>query len=196
MIILFLISLLICIITHELGHLFAAKYCGCGVQTFSIGFWKPILWSKKIGGTVYQLTPWILGGFCGLKDELTASKSKTSFSNLPYLKKVLISLAGCGVNLGLGLLAFGLGYYFKNYCLLYFGFLSIVLGLTNALPVASCLDGGYVVYLPIYLKFYGNKKGTLLFEKSVRSSFRILMILNILMIPLAIYLYLFYKGVL
>jgi len=194
--ILFLSSLLLCIITHEFGHLLAAKYCNCKVEVFSIGFWKPILWSKKIGETIYQLRLWILGGYCQLEAELKSSKSKTAFTNLPYLKKVLISIAGCGVNLFLGLLSFLLGYIFKSYELLYFGVLSIVLGLINLLPLGSCLDGGYVIYLPIYLKIYGKKKGMILFEKSVKSSFRILMLLNTLMIPLVIYLYLFNKGVL
>lgn len=194
--ILFLTSLIFCVELHEIGHLLAAKYCKCGVEVFSIGFWKPVLFSKKIGSTIYQIRFWLLGGYCQLESELKSSKSKTGFTNLPYLKKVLISIAGCGMNLLTGLIAFGLGYLFKNYILLYFGLLSIILGLTNLLPMASCLDGGYIVYLPIYLKLFGVKKGMILFEKSVKSSFRILMILNILLIPLMIIMYFIYKGVL
>jgi len=50
---LFLFSLLIVVMTHEAAHLIVAKKCKCGVIKYSIGFGKPILFSKKFKGTIY-----------------------------------------------------------------------------------------------------------------------------------------------
>ena len=62
MVILFIFSLLIIVIIHEFAHLIVAKLCKCGVLKYSVGFGKPVLFSKKIKGTIYQITPWIIGG--------------------------------------------------------------------------------------------------------------------------------------
>ena len=188
MIILFF-SLLICIMLHELGHLIAAKMCKCTVIRYSIGFGKPILWSKKIGETIYQITLWLLGGYCELKDELYYSRSKRSFTNLPYSKKFIISIAGIVVNVVTGAIATFIGLALYNNTLITFGVISISLGLTNALPIAPCIDGGYIVFYPIYIKKYGKKQGILKFAKVSQISFKILMWLNIVSIPFMIFMW-------
>jgi regulator of sigma E protease len=50
------------ILVHELGHLFAAKWAGMPVQSFSVGFGPP-LFAFRIGPTRYQLALVPLGGF-------------------------------------------------------------------------------------------------------------------------------------
>jgi membrane-associated protease RseP (regulator of RpoE activity) len=187
MIILFLGSLFFCILIHELAHLIVAKSVGCGVEVFSIGFGKPI-YSFEWKGTRYNFSLFLLGGYCKLHDELTTSNDPTAFINLPYLKKFLIAMAGVTINVVIGTIAILLGKSLLNPILWYFGYLSIILGIGNALPLAPCLDGGYVVYLPLFIKIWGDKKGLEIFSKSCAISFKILMILNILCIPLLIHL--------
>lgn len=184
MIILFLVSLVICIFLHELSHLIVAKKVGCGVEVFSIGFGKPI-YSFEWKGTRYNFTPFLLGGYCKLKDELNLSDSKDSFSNLIYRKKLTIAVAGCTMNIISGLLCLILSILFGKYFLWYFGYLSIILGITNLLPI-PCLDGGYPIYLPLCYKIYGKEKGMIKFAYINRISFIILMLLNIMCIPFLI----------
>lgn len=186
MIIIFLVSLFICIILHESAHLLIAKLTGCEVEVFSIGFGRAIF-KKKIGKTIFKIA-WIpLGGYCQLKGELTKTRSKNAFTNLPYRKKLIILVAGVAINIITGLIAFLLGKVYNLHYLIYFGYISIFLGMTNLLPIASCLDGGYIVFFPLYIKIYGKEKGIKLFTKSVQTSFKILMIIQILSLPILIY---------
>lgn len=61
--ILFLVlSLLISVGIHELGHMIPAKKFGVKVSQYFIGF-GPTLWSKKAGGTEYGIKALPLGGF-------------------------------------------------------------------------------------------------------------------------------------
>ena len=179
--ILFLISLILVIIIHELAHLIAAKSVGCQVEKFSIGFGKPILWSKKIGNTIYQITPWILGGYNQLKGELTLAESLDSFSNLKYWKKLLISLIGVFVNIVLGIIAIYLSIKLKIYGFFYFGYISFLLGITNALPIPA-LDGSYP-FLILLEKFIPKEKALKILNKIMRISLIILTILNIICLP-------------
>ncbi len=50
------------IIIHELGHFLAARLCGVGVETFSVGY-GPRLIGKKIGLTDYRISAIPLGGY-------------------------------------------------------------------------------------------------------------------------------------
>mgnify|MGYP001367729630 CR=1 FL=1 len=111
--ILFLISLAVIICMHEAAHLLTAKHCKCGVEIFSIGF-GPALFKKKLGGTVYQIAPFLLGGFCKLKGELDATEEQDAFVNLPYSKKFSIVIAGCAVNVIFGALIMALGLRLHN----------------------------------------------------------------------------------
>jgi membrane-associated protease RseP (regulator of RpoE activity) len=186
--IIFLISLIIIIILHEAAHLIVAKKCGCGVLRYSIGFGKPILFSKKIKDTIYQITPWIFGGYCELEGELTETDSKSAFINLPYTKKLSIAIAGCATNMISGAIMIYLGLIFHIYYLGYFGYISLILGATNWLIPIPCLDGGYALWYPILTKIYGKERGTKIFAKSVQISFIIIMALNIACIPYLIIL--------
>ena len=175
-----LVSLILIILLHELGHLIAAKLLKCDVDVFSVGFGKPF-WKKKIGSTVYQLTPLLLGGFCKLRDELSLSKDLRAFTNLTYSKKVVISLAGIAVNCLTGLLAWKLGHVFQSQTLLTFSYYSIILGLSNAIPFPA-LDGSYP-FLLLLEKCYGKEKGCQLMARIVKWGFAIIMFLNIICIP-------------
>lgn len=182
MIVLFLVSLIVCIVLHELSHLIVANLVGCGVEVISLGFWKPIF-SFEYKKIRINITPILLGGYVKLKDELALSDAKDSFSNLPYLKKLAIALAGCTTNIISGIICLFIGKVTLNPHLWYFGYLSIVLGITNLLPI-PCLDGGYPIYLPLCIKLYGKEKGIEKFAIINRIAFIILIALNIACIPL------------
>jgi membrane-associated protease RseP (regulator of RpoE activity) len=162
--------------------------CGCGVVKYSLGFGKPVLFSKKINGTIYQVTPWIFGGFCELKGEINSTKAKGAFINLPYRKKLAILSAGCAINVLMGAVLFYLGLQLEIQSIWYFGYLSLALGLSNWIIPIPCLDGGWALWYPILTKIHGIKKGTAIFAKSVKISFVIVIILNILSIPWLVYL--------
>lgn len=176
----FLISLLVIIIVHEAGHLIAAKLCKCGVEIYAIGFGKT-LWQKKIGSTVYQINCIPFGGFCKLKGELDYSRSKTAFTNKRYSQKVFIALAGIGVNVLTGLPAYFLGLHYQITWLYAFGMYSLLIGLSNALPIPA-LDGSYPFWFLLEKKL-GKKRTYALMRKVFGISFIILMILNFLSIP-------------
>jgi membrane-associated protease RseP (regulator of RpoE activity) len=175
--ILLLISILICVGIHELAHLVAAKLVGCGVEVYSIGFGKPY-YQITFKETRYRISPWLLGGYCKLKGELEYTRKKGAFIRLPYTKKLIVSLAGIAVNVLMGLLSTALGKYYNNYQLIYFGYISFWLGITNLLPVVPCLDGGYCLFYPILTKKFGYKKGTEIFANWVKQSFKIIMWIN------------------
>jgi membrane-associated protease RseP (regulator of RpoE activity) len=178
--ILFIVTLIIAIIIHEAGHLIITQLVGGKVETFSIGFGKP-LFSRKIQNITYQICPFLLGGYCKLKGELSYSRSKYAFTNLPYSKKLAIAIAGCAVNIIIGGIGIVLGRWLLNWNLFYFGYLNLVLGITNLLPIPA-LDGSYPLLVLLENK-YGKKKGYDLMEKIVNIGFIIIMILNVLCIP-------------
>jgi len=178
---LFLATLTICIICHELSHFLAARLSGCGVEVLSIGFGRPLI-KKKFGKTTYQIAPFLLGGYCKLKGELTTTGQSGDFVNLPYRKKFYIAVAGCYCNILMGAIAYWLCVPLQSYSLYYFAVLSFVLGISNLLPIPA-LDGGYIVYFPLFRKIYGVEKGLRVFRIVTNYSFIILMILNVLCIP-------------
>ena len=53
----------IVVVIHELGHYLAGRYFGAGVESFSVGFGKPIFERSDKRGTRWRVN-WIpLGGF-------------------------------------------------------------------------------------------------------------------------------------
>lgn len=181
----FLISLLIIIFLHELGHLLVAKACKCDVEKFSIGFGKCIF-GFSCKNTFYQIALFPLGGYCKLKDELKYSQNSRAFTNLSYSKKCYIVLAGCAVNCFCGIIGLLLGRILENYYYLYFGYISLCLGISNLIPFPA-LDGSYP-FLVLLEKFYGKEKGYKLMESICKVGFIILMTINVLCLPYLILL--------
>lgn len=98
LIILGVILLLLLVITHELGHFYAARKAGVEVEEFGIGF-PPR--AKSLGvknGTEYTLNWLPLGGFVKLKGEHDSDTTKGSFGSATLKNKVYIMLAGVVVN--------------------------------------------------------------------------------------------------
>jgi membrane-associated protease RseP (regulator of RpoE activity) len=167
----------------------AAKLCKCAVPEFAVGFGHT-LYSKKIGDTTYKLNILPLGGYVKLGSELEYSRSKFAFTNKTYSQKVFISMAGILVNVVTGGLAYYLGWHFQNTFLYAFGFYSVLIGLSNALPIPA-LDGSYPVFFLLEKKL-GKKRTYALMKSLFAKWFKWLMILNILTIPYIVWL--FYTG--
>jgi regulator of sigma E protease len=109
-ILVFILTILVLVVIHELGHYYAAKKSGIKVLEFGFGL-PPRAWGKKIGETIWSINWLPFGGFVKLlgEDELEAEKlnDKRSFAKAPISKRILIVVAGVVMNL---LLAWGLYY--------------------------------------------------------------------------------------
>ncbi len=98
------------IVVHELGHFFAAKWCGLKVEKFAIWFGKA-LWSKTINGVEYRLGSIPAGGFVAIPQlapmEALEGESNEKGEPLPParpLDKIIVALAGPAASLGLAFL--------------------------------------------------------------------------------------------
>jgi len=181
----FLISLIICIILHESAHLLTAKMVKCKVEVFSIGFGKQ-LFSFTYKGTKYRIALIPIGGYNKLEHEIDYCRNKNALPNLPYRKKLLVILSGCYVNIITGLMGYFLGMKFNNYNLCYFGWISTLLGITNLLPIPA-LDGSYPI-LFLMEKVIPKKYALQLMRFLITWGFILLMTLNILCLPYLVYL--------
>lgn len=105
------------VFVHELGHFLVAKLFGVPVESFGIGFPLPLPWiyrnmteggntfrpgvkainicSFVRGETRYSLGPILIGGFCGISEDLEDPKS---LYNTPKIKRALVLLAGPAMN--------------------------------------------------------------------------------------------------
>ena len=186
MIFIFIVTIVISVILHELAHVIVAKAFGCRIEELSFGFGKT-LYERKYKQIKYKIKILPFGGDCQLMGERKYSRAKEAFCNLSYRKKVGIGLAGCAVNLILGLIGVLLGIHFMNQSWFIFGFLNIALGCFNLLPIPP-LDASYLVFIWLE-KLYGKVKGYNRFIKINAIALQIFNIINLLSIPLCIYWY-------
>jgi regulator of sigma E protease len=63
---LFVVSLVVAVLLHELGHLLTAKRFGMRADRYFVGF-GPTLWSTRRGETEYGLKAFPLGGFVSIR---------------------------------------------------------------------------------------------------------------------------------
>lgn len=101
-IIIFIFTLLVLVIIHELGHFLMAKRFGIKVEEFGFGI-PPRIFGKKIGETVYSLNALPLGGFVRLlgEDEIEKKvfKNPRSFASKKPWQRILVVVAGVTMNL-------------------------------------------------------------------------------------------------
>ncbi len=94
------------VLIHEWGHFTAARKNGVEVEEFGLGFPPRAKVLTKKNGTVYSLNWLPLGGFVKLKGEHDADTGKGSYGAASTKTKVLIMLAGVGMNLIVAYLLF------------------------------------------------------------------------------------------
>lgn len=110
----FLLLLSLLILIHEWGHFSAAKFFGVRVEEFGFGLPPKIKTLMKRDGTDFTFN-WIpFGGFVRLKGENAMTekerRAKGSFGAAPVHARVIILLAGVGMNLLLALIILTYGF--------------------------------------------------------------------------------------
>ncbi|MDO5115420.1 MAG: M50 family metallopeptidase [Synergistaceae bacterium] len=106
----FLIVIAICVISHEGGHFWAARFRDVMVHEFSFGM-GPSVWSRQKGETLYSFRAFPIGGFVKLEGEDAAEEEgglseegcdpSRSLANKKPWERILIIGAGAAVNIAL-----------------------------------------------------------------------------------------------
>ncbi len=101
-----ILVLMLVVFIHELGHFLVGRWCGVGIQEFSIGFGKELIGFNDKYGTRWKLSAIPLGGYVKfVGDENAASLpeasrpgdadcDKTHFHNASVWKRTAIVTAG------------------------------------------------------------------------------------------------------
>ncbi len=99
-IIIFVLTLFVLVVIHELGHFLMARKFGIKVEEFGFGI-PPKLFGKKIGETIYSLNALPIGGFVRLLGEDNDGKAKSSrdFRAKPVSQRIIVVIAGVAMNL-------------------------------------------------------------------------------------------------
>jgi len=179
--------LIVNIIIHELSHLYFCLKFKCKVNSIYLGFGKPIFKFVFKQIPVY-ITPILIGGYVSVKGEEKHRPGKYAICNLKLSQKIIIGTAGCLSNLILGLIMVWVVYILtNNYNILLLGYLSIILGIMNLLPIPS-LDGGFITWYLLFIKILGKKQGIKIYNIVSKICFGLLIVISI--ISIFIYLYL------
>lgn len=119
-IIIFILTLLVLVIIHELGHFLLAKRFGIKVEEFGFGI-PPRVFGKKIGETVYSFNALPIGGFVRLQgeDETGKAQSSRDFRAKPVSQRIAVVIAGVIMNLILAWIIFYVVILTQNFRILY-----------------------------------------------------------------------------
>ncbi len=121
-ILVFIFTIFILVVIHELGHFFVARWSGVKVLEFGFGI-PPRVFGKMYRGTLISLN-WIpFGGFVRLfgEDEVDEKtlKMKNSFAAKSVLTRIAIVVAGVFMNLILAWILFYIVIISQNFRILY-----------------------------------------------------------------------------
>ena len=98
-----IVALGVLVTFHELGHYWAARWCGVKVLRFSVGFGKPLWMRRDRHGTEWAVAAIPLGGYVRMlgehdladrKTEVSAEERSQSHDLKPVGQRMLISFAG------------------------------------------------------------------------------------------------------
>src|SRR6187397_2869635 len=105
--ILFLVTLGLLVLIHELGHFVAARLANVRVLEFGVGFPPRAKVLRRGGETLYTLNWLPIGGFVKLEGEDgNDADDPRSFAAQRYLTKMLILVAGVAMNILLAFVIF------------------------------------------------------------------------------------------
>ncbi len=119
-IIIFILTLLVLVLIHELGHFLMAKRFGIKVEEFGFGI-PPKVFGKKIGETIYSLNALPLGGFVRLlgEDEVGKVQSSRDFRVKSVGQRIVVVVAGVIMNLVLAWMIFYTVIIYQNFKIIY-----------------------------------------------------------------------------
>src|SRR3989338_425489 len=121
-IVVFAITLLVLVVSHELGHFLVARKFGVKVLEFGFGI-PPKIWSRMFGETRVSVNALPIGGFVRLLGEDEADKivrsDPRSFAIKPVGQRILIVGAGVVVNLVLSWMLFYIVLINQNWRIIY-----------------------------------------------------------------------------
>lgn len=121
-IIIFIITLLVLVLIHELGHFLMAKKFGIKVEEFGFGI-PPRAWGKKIGETLVSVNWLPFGGFVRLlgEDETDHKilSNPRSFAAQKVEKRIMVAVSGVLMNLFLAWVLFYTVLIFQNFRIIY-----------------------------------------------------------------------------
>lgn len=94
------------IFIHELGHYLTARLCHVTVREFALGM-GPQIFSRvsKKTGIRYSIRLFLIGGFVSMDGEDSGSDNPNAFCNKNIWQRILIIVAGAGMNILLGFIA-------------------------------------------------------------------------------------------
>ena len=93
-IIIVVLSLIILMSLHELGHFLLARKFGITVEEFGIGY-PPRIWGKKVKNTIYSINWLPFGAFVKILGEDDAKEKKQgSFASKPLWQRALVLFGG------------------------------------------------------------------------------------------------------
>ena len=120
----FALLITVVVFIHELGHYSVGRWCGIGVETFSIGMGKQIWGKRDKSGTLWRVAILPIGGyvkFYGDEDpsgkKLEASDnidSDKNFHNKSVWKKIATTAAGPLFNFILPIFIFSIIFFFRG----------------------------------------------------------------------------------
>jgi regulator of sigma E protease len=97
-----IVSLLLVVGVHELGHAIVARCCGVTIQGIAIGFGKPLMHWHDRKGREWLWGLWPIGGYVDLLNSrihpVLPSQKNYCFDKKPVWRRILILLAGSGAN--------------------------------------------------------------------------------------------------
>lgn len=94
-----ILSLMLMVVIHELGHYLAGKALGFKIIEFSIGFGPAIFKRKnKKTGEIFSIRPFPLGGACQFEGEDEDNPSEKAFNNQKPWKRLIVLFSGAFFN--------------------------------------------------------------------------------------------------
>ena len=116
-----LISFIVALVLHELGHYFAARACSIPIKQLGFG-WGPKVYGRRISGVNFQVRLLPVGAYVQM--------DIAELQRRPLAQQLFVLGAGIGVNLVLCALSWGS----------VFGALNLALAIGNLIPLYQ-LDG-------------------------------------------------------
>ncbi len=123
----FVLVLGLVVVVHEMGHFWAARWCGVAIEAFSVGWGKSIWERRDARGVRWKLAQWPIGGFvkfvgdenaisaaptAGYADAAAkaAARDRGILQAMPVWVRALVSVAGPAANFLFTILVFAIAF--------------------------------------------------------------------------------------